>query len=293
LTAFDQPTELPLLWDTTDQPSAFDPADWFRYCEAINGRPPPRLPAIGLQTVMPAHLELAIEWFGAEVDDFTLADHPVATFRFDGTPVALGLSAKGSYAAGGLDELIALGARRVIFLGGAASLVPGLPVDSLFVPTKALRDDGVSLHYEPPSRYCFPSPDLLGSLQEAVRAAGLRLHTGPIWTTTAHFRQSIPRLHAFREEGCRAVNNEAAAAFSVGRHRGVAVAALVMIGDTLADDRFEVPEGHAKLYGPTDVGTMLEVALRAVTAKQQIPAENPTWPAPGRPPLQAPDEGFR
>lgn len=265
MTAADDTDAIPLLWDTTTEPSAFDPDDWFRYCEEINGRPQPQLPALGLQSVMPAHLDIAVQRYGAEVDHFTLADHPVATFSFAGVPVALGLSAKGSYAAGGLDEMIAMGVRRAIFLGGAATLVTQIPVDTLFVPTKALRDDGVSLHYEPPSRYATPDPGLVASLQRAVRLAGLPLHTGPIWTTTAHFRQTIPRVRAFREEGCLAVNNEAAAAFSVGRHRKADVAALVMIGDTLAADRFEVPRGHAKLYGAADIEHMFEVALRALT----------------------------
>lgn len=265
MAAPDNQDAVPVLWDTTAEPSAFDPEDWFRYCEDLNGRPPPKLPELGIHSVMPAHLDLAVQRFGAKVDDFTLADHPVATFEFAGVPVALGLSAKGSYAAGGLDEMIAMGVRRVIFMGGAATLVPDIPVDSLFVPTKALRDDGVSLHYEPPSRYAIPDTDLVAALHRAVRLAGIPLHSGPIWTTTAHFRQTIPRVRAFRDEGCLAVNNEAAAAFSVGRHRSVAVAALVMIGDTLATDRFEVPRGHAKLYGQTDAGPMLELALRALT----------------------------
>ena len=30
-------------------------------------------------------------------------------------------------------------------------------------------------------------------------------------------------------------------------------------------DRFEVPRGHAKLYGQADIGPMFEVALRALT----------------------------
>src|SRR5258708_4638984 len=124
---------------------------------------------------------------------------------------------------------------------------------------------GVSLHYEPSSRYAMPDPALVAALQRAVRLAGLPVHTGPIWTTTAHFRQAVPRVRAFRDEGCLAVNNEAAAAFSVGRHRNVDVAALVMIGDTLAADRFEVPRGHAKLYGKADVEPMFEIALRALT----------------------------
>jgi purine-nucleoside phosphorylase len=111
-----------------------------------------------------------------------------------------------------------------------------------------------------------PDPQLVDALQRAVRVAGLPLHTGPIWTTTAHFRQTLPRVRAFRDEGCLAVNNEAAAAFSVGRHRQVQVAALIMIGDSLATDRFEVPAGHAKLYGQSDIAPMLELALHALTS---------------------------
>ena len=37
--------DFPLLWDTTDAPSAFDPSDWFDYCEAISGRQRPSLPS--------------------------------------------------------------------------------------------------------------------------------------------------------------------------------------------------------------------------------------------------------
>src|SRR5260370_18269466 len=107
--------------------------------------------------------------------------------------------------------MIAMGFRRAIFLGGAATLVPDIPVDALFVPTKALRDDGVSLHYEPPSRYAMPDPGLVAALHRPVQLAGLPLHTGPIWTTTAHFRQTVPRVRPFRNDGCRAVNTSAAA----------------------------------------------------------------------------------
>src|SRR6266481_4093271 len=110
--------DLPILWDTTEAPSAFDPADWFRYCEAITGRPRPALPRFAIQSVIPAHLQLVQERYGAKIDDFTMADHPFALFEHEGVPMAIGHSAKGSYAAGGLDEMIALGARHIVFLGG-------------------------------------------------------------------------------------------------------------------------------------------------------------------------------
>lgn len=261
--------EIPLLWDTTTEPSAFDPSDWFDHCEAVTGRSRPQLPALAIQTVMPALFEYALARFGAEPDDFTLAGHPFGVVTERGRDVVIGLSAKGSYAAGGLDELIALGARRVVFIGGSATLVHDIAVDDVFVPTRALRDEGVSFHYQPPSRYAEPCAALSERLLRAARARGLRCHSGPMWTTTAHFRQALPRLRAFRAEGCRAVNNEAAPAFAVGWHRGVDVAALLMVGDTLADDRFAVPSGHGELYRGPDCAPLLDVALDALLAQEE------------------------
>lgn len=258
------PTDLPLLWDTTGAPSAFDPDHWFEYCERITGRTRPRLPALAIQTVIPAHFDLVCERYGVVADDFTLADHPFAVFEHAGLEIVIARSAKGSYAAGGLDELIALGARHIVFLGGSGTISAEVEVDDLFIPTRALRDEGVSLHYLPPSRYAYPSTRLTEALVAVSRDAPLPVKTGPMWTITAHFRQALPRLRAFREEGCLVVNNEASSAFAVGQARGVDVAALLNVGDTLADGRFSVPIGHKKLYGPADAAVQLDLALAAL-----------------------------
>jgi uridine phosphorylase len=261
---------LPLLWDTSDAPSAFDPADWFHYCETITGRPTPRLPALAIQSVIPVHLEIVAERYGATIDDFTLADHPFAVFRHEGVTIVIGRSAKGSYAAGGLDEMIALGARYIVFLGGSGTIAPEVEVDDLFVPTKALRDEGVSFHYIPPSRYAFTSQRLTAALIETCQTASRPVKYGPMWTMTAHFRQAVPRLRAFRAEGCLVVNNESSAAFAVGQARGCDVAALLNVGDTLVDERFRVPAGHAKLYGRADAGEQLGLAIRTLVSFSKL-----------------------
>ena len=258
------PEEMPLLWDTTAEPSAFDPEHWFEYCERINGRSRPILPALAIQTVIPAHFDLVCERYGVVADDFTLADHPFAVFEHEGTRMVIARSAKGSYAAGGLDELIALGARQIIFLGGSGTISREVEVDDLFVPTRALRDEGVALHYLPPSRYAYPSARLTAALLAVSSAARRPVKTGPIWTITAHFRQALPRLAAFRKEGCLVVNNEASSAFAVGQARGAEVAALLNVGDTLVDGRFLVPENHPKLYGSVDAAEQLDLAIAAL-----------------------------
>lgn len=258
--------DVPVLWDTTTRPSVFEPEHWFEYCERITGRPRPVLPRFAIQTVIPAHMEIVCNRYGTQPDNFTLADHPFARFRHDGVDMVLATSAKGSYAAGGLDELLALGVRHVVFLGGAGAISDKIEVDDLFIPTKALRDECVSFHYLPPSRYAYPSTRLTDALLLAAGHQTQPLKSGPAWTIMAHFRQADSRLETFRNEGCLVVNNEASSAFAVGQARGADVAALLKVGDTLAHGRFEVPVGHAQLYQTEDATPQLDIAIAALVS---------------------------
>ena len=254
-------TDLPLIWNTTQEASAFDPSHWFEYCERISGRSTPVVPSLAIQTVIPAHFQLVCDRYGVRPDNFTLADHPFAVFEHDGVSLVIALSAKGSYAAGGLDELIALGAKTIIFLGGSGAISDKVDVDDMFIPTKALRDECVSLHYMPPSRYAYPSEMLTNALMETSAAQHRPVKSGPAWTIMAHFRQAIPRLRAFRDEGCLVVNNEASSAFAVGHARNVDVAALLNVGDTLASEQFVIPPDHAQLYQAEDAAQQLNIAI--------------------------------
>lgn len=259
----------PLLWDTTGSPSAFDPEDWFAYCTRLHGRPQPTVPPLAIQSVINApheqvHLDIVARRFGVRPDDFTIAAHPFAVFSHRGQDVVLATSPKGSYAAGGLDELIALGARRIVLLNVGAGMGADLPVGGLVVASRALRDDGTSLHYQPASRYNEPSPSLTRALTAAARRAGTTVREGPVWTNPAHFRLSQSRLDEFRQEGCQVLENEVAAAFAVGHYRKVEVAALVHVGLSLAAGRFRVP-AEADVYGPAEAEQQLDIALAALT----------------------------
>lgn len=263
----------PLAWDTTDARAAFEPEDWLRWCERVQGRRRPVVPPLTIQSVLPRHLELIEHRYGAVRDDFTMAGHPVALFEHRGVPMALGLTAKGSYSAGGLDELIAMGARTVICLGACATLVPDVAVGELVLADSALRDEGVSPHYLPASRYVESDAAITDALLAAGRGSRTRVHRGRVWTTSAHFRQSLTRLRQFRSEGCIGVNNEASIAFAVGRARRIRIGSLLQVGDSLADERFRVPCLWAG-QNPDDLAAVqLDIALTALVALAE--AEEP------------------
>lgn len=246
--------------DTTADRSAFEPTDWLTQCAAAAGTDVPRLPRLGVQILMRQPFADCLGRFGATPHPFEPIGHPFALVDDAPEPFVIGWSAKGSGAAGGVEELIAMGVERLVVLGGAGDISGELAVGDVVVASAALRDDGVSGHYQSEGRYAHPSASLTESLAEAIDGRGVPVATGAVWSMTAYFRQTPARVRACRDDGCVAVCNEAAAAFAVGRYRHVEVAAAFVIGDSIAD-------GTYRLDGDPDPGVvpaMVDAALEAL-----------------------------
>jgi len=104
-------------------------------------------------------------------------------------------------AAGLLEGAIAHGARVVIACGGAGVLDPAIPLGQIIVPTAAIRDEGTSYHYLPPSREAAANPLGLEILREVLECQGHPYLFGKTWTTDAVFRETRSKIQARRAEG--------------------------------------------------------------------------------------------
>ncbi len=111
-----------------------------------------------------------------------------------------------------LEELIAVGARRIVSLGTAGALQRHAEVGGLVVCTAAVRDEGVSHHYLPPQVEARPAEALTERLAAALRDG---FETGPTWTIDAPYRETVAELRHYRDAGVRSVEVEAAALFAV------------------------------------------------------------------------------
>ena len=140
-----------------------------------------------------------------------------------------------------LEEFIEWGVRRFVSVGTAGSLQRELRVGDLVLCDRAIRDEGSSHHYLPPSRYAHPSKVLTGRLRDALRARRLKFATGTTWTIDTPYRETFAEARRYSEQGVLTVEMEAAALFAVGKYRGVEVAALLSISDSLAEALGEDP----------------------------------------------------
>jgi uridine phosphorylase len=132
-----------------------------------------------------------------------------------------------------LEQFAALGVGEFVSIGMAGGLAPGAQAGDLIVCNRALRDEGVSYHYQAPSRYAVASGPLTRQIQACLEAAVQAYRLGPVWTTDAPFRETLLEVEQYRREGILAVEMEAAALFAAGQSLGVQVAAAFAVGDSL------------------------------------------------------------
>jgi uridine phosphorylase len=132
------------------------------------------------------------------------------------------------------ENLIAWGARSLVFLGWCGALSEAVAIGDLVLPTSAFIDEGTSRHYAADPLESAASPSLVQLVAEAVAVQGVRVHPGAVWTTDAPFRETREKVLAFRRQGSLAVEMECSALFTLGTFRAVEVAALLVVSDDLS-----------------------------------------------------------
>jgi uridine phosphorylase len=140
------------------------------------------------------------------------------------------------------EELIALGARRLISVSLAGGLQAELEPGAIVVASAAIRDEGTSHHYLPGGREVEADAVLTAGLVEGLRAEGTPVRTGCTWSTDAPYRETREEVRSYQAEGVLTVDMELAALLAVARARGVAAAGALVVGDSLAGGEWRPPD---------------------------------------------------
>ena len=137
-------------------------------------------------------------------------------------------------AAGLLEKVIAYSCRKFMVCGGCGVLDKHMAVGSLLVVSSAIRDEGVSYHYLPPSREVIAHEAGVMALANTLSNMNIPHHIGKTWTTDAPFRETPDRIAMRKEEGCLAVEMESAGMMAVAQFRGVSLGQILYGGDDLS-----------------------------------------------------------
>lgn len=162
-------------------------------------------------------------------------NYPIYVTEVNGEEICLVQAPVGAAAAAQLmDWLIGYGVEKIITAGSCGALVD-LPENTFLVPSKALRDEGASYHYLPPSRFVDIKGEALQAIETALSKKGLPFMECTTWSTDGFYRETHDKVQYRREEGCAVVEMECSALAAVAQLRGAVFGQLLYTADSLAN----------------------------------------------------------
>ncbi|MBE7043872.1 MAG: phosphorylase [Ruminococcaceae bacterium] len=161
--------------------------------------------------------------------------YPVYVVNYKGEQICLCQAPMGSApSAQIMDWLIGYGVKKVIAAGSCGALVD-LPENMFLVPRKALRDEGTSYHYLPPSRFVEIPLHMLEAIEQAMSRLQLPYTECITWTTDGFYRETREMIAYRKQEGCFVVEMECAALAACAKFRGIDFGQILFTADTLAN----------------------------------------------------------
>jgi uridine phosphorylase len=112
------------------------------------------------------------------------------------------------------EQLFVSGCRFLVSITSAGQIEPVVPTPYFVLIDRALRDEGTSHHYLPPSPFAEADPGLADRAFADLSALPLALHRGTSWTTDAPYRETEEAIGSARRQGVLAVEMEAAALYA-------------------------------------------------------------------------------
>ncbi len=138
-----------------------------------------------------------------------------------------------------IEELIALGCRKFVACGSGGVLKPELRRGTIVIPSCAVRDEGTSYHYVPPSRTIDMASDVVKKMEAVLKKHHVNYEVGKTWTTDAFYRETKGKIAKRKAEGCVMVEMECSAMLAVARFRNVMFGQYLGAGDDVSGDEWD------------------------------------------------------
>ncbi|HEX4247118.1 MAG TPA: nucleoside phosphorylase [Pseudonocardia sp.] len=161
-----------------------------------------------------------------------------------------------------MEQAIAAGGRAFVACGGAGAVEPGLALGHVVVPNGAVRDEGTSFHYAPPSRQIHADLGAVTVATTVLQEREIPFTVGTTWTTDAPHRETTDRIRARRTEGCVTVEMETAAFLAVSAFRHTRFVQFLYAGDDVSGQAWDHRAWTTADARPQLLDLALDTAIR-------------------------------
>ncbi len=210
-------------------------------CAVINPdmllQPVPGMPKIAVSCF--SHVtfnRMAAAYGGVQIAALKCANgaFPVYKASVEGVEIALMMSGIGApVCIGCVEDLFQLGVETAIIFGNCGVLDKAIEDCGIIIPNAALRDEGTSYHYAPPSDEIAVNPRYTEVFTGLLEELGIRYTVGKAWTTDAMYRETRDKVNRRKAAGCVCVDMECSALAALAQFRGKEVFQFFYAGDNL------------------------------------------------------------
>lgn len=169
------------------------------------------------------------------------------------------------------EQLFACGCQFLVSVTSAGQILAKGETPYFVLIDRALRDEGTSYHYLPPSEFAEADLALAAAVLEKLKDAGQRIYRGAAWTTDAPFRETEAAIRRARACGILAVEMEAAALYAFAAARRKAVLCFAHVTNQMAVKSGDFEKGEAE-------GSAAALAVIAAAAHGWRQASQPSGP---------------
>jgi uridine phosphorylase len=204
-----------------DAPSVFAPANLLREARRQRGLPNEPVPAVcALDPDGDIVRHLRSEGTARKAAGWACYHTDMIVTEHAGISIGIvGCAVGAPFAVLVAEQLFVSGCRFLVSITSAGQIAPKGPPPYFVLIDRALRDEGTSYHYAPPSDYSHADAGLISALNGAFAEFPAPVLTGATWTTDAPFRETQAAIDAMIERNLMAVEMEAAALYAFAQVR--------------------------------------------------------------------------
>jgi purine-nucleoside phosphorylase len=182
----------------------------------------------------------------------------------------VGCAVGASFAVLVAEQLFASGCKLLVSITSAGRIADRGPTPYFVLIDRALRDEGTSYHYLPPSVFAeAPGLPLISYVENALsRLENIIVHRGSTWTTDAPYRETTAAIDAARAKGALAVEMEAAALYAFATATQHSVLCLAHVTNAMAQAEGDFEKGDAD--GATATLAVISAAIQAWLAAPEL-----------------------
>lgn len=228
------------------QPSVFKPENLLREARRQKGTTGRHIPEVCILDPDGDIEEYVIGKYNATPSNAWACYHTrLFEFKYGDLSVGIiGRAVGASFAVLLAEQLFASGCKLLLSMTSSGQLVQPMEPPYFVLIEKAVRDEGTSYHYLPPSQFSHLNGELKNKLDQAFDNLEQRIFKGSTWTTDAPYRETQEAINHYKSIGIHAVEMEASALYAFAEARNKKVICFAHVTNQMASIAGDFEKGE-------------------------------------------------